>query len=66
MLAQYTFAFSNRIDQIDMQKSFTIGFLNSDNFADLIASQNYTIKKICSKIEDNEKTRIDIVSKCDD
>ena len=39
MLAQYTFAFSNHIDQIDMLKSFTIGFIDSYYFGDLKDSQ---------------------------
>ena len=64
MLAQYTFAFSNRIDQIDMQKSFTIGFLNSD---DLKESQKlHNKEKYVAKLKITKKTRIDIVSKCDD
>ena len=66
MLAQYTFASSNHIDQIDMLKSFTIGFIDSYRksiyFGDLKDSQKSHNK---AKLKITKK-RIDIVSKCDD
>ena len=58
MLAQYTFAFSNHIDQIDMLKSFTIGFLNSDNFADLKDSQKLHYKKHVAKLKITKKVEL--------